>query len=72
MIRMGEAIAPFSECDLMEEAAKVIEADDEVNRIMLLTDEQVMAERAYPEFCHGDNPPCIGKGYCPRDPSCAE
>lgn len=28
--------------------------------------------RAYPEFCHGDNPPCLGKGYCPRDPSCAE
>jgi hypothetical protein len=28
--------------------------------------------RAYPEFCRGDNPPCIGKGYCPRDPNCAE
>ncbi len=44
MIRMGEKIAPFSECDLMEKAADAIEADHEVSRIMAMSDEQVITE----------------------------
>lgn len=51
------------------------EAEAERKRKMEAAAEAYQAERrgrAYPEFCHGDNPPCLGKGYCPRDPNCAE
>lgn len=50
MIRLGEKIAPFSECDLMEQAADVIEADREVDRIMAMSDEQVITEGRIVEF----------------------
>ncbi len=50
MIRLGEKIAPFSECDLMEQAADAIETDREVDRLMAMSDEQVITEDRIVKF----------------------